>query len=105
MSVRFITEKKERVTAHVLLCMLAYYVEYHMRLKLLPMLFSKENPLQKRAQREDVVTPSKPSNKTKKKAHTKHTATGEKVISFASVLHELSGVCRMVVIHKGGIIE
>jgi len=92
--------KKERVTAHVWLCMLAYYVEYHMRLKLAPMLFAEENPLQRHAQREDVVAPSKPSKKTKKKAHTKHTATGEKVMSFASVLHELSGVCRMVVIPK-----
>lgn len=101
LQVRPIYHRKEhRVIAHVFLCMLAYYVEYHMRLKLAPILFAEENPLQRRAQREDVVAPSQPSETAKKKASKKKTETGEDVLSFASVLEKLSGVCRMVVIPK-----
>ncbi|MBK7238570.1 MAG: hypothetical protein IPI02_24400 [Sterolibacteriaceae bacterium] len=33
---------EQRVRAHVFLCMLAYYVEWHMRARLLPMLFDDE---------------------------------------------------------------
>ena len=83
-----------RVIAHVFLCMLAYYVEYHMRKKLAPMLFAEEKPLERRAQREDVVAPSQPSEAVKK------ADTGEKVMSFANVLDMLSGLCRTVVIPK-----
>src|SRR5260370_15751279 len=47
-----------RVRAHVFLCMLAYYLEWHMRKALAPMLFVDETP---REPREDVVSPKKPS--------------------------------------------
>ena len=80
--------------------MLVYYVAYHMRLKLAPMLFAQENPLHRCEQREDAVAPSEPSETAKKKASKKKTETGETAMSFASVLEKRSAVCRMVVISK-----
>ncbi len=88
---------KKRVVAHVFLCMLAYYVEYHLRRKLAPMLFADDDLEEKRVQRENVVEPSKPSDKAKKKAQTKQTQEGGKAMSYASVMEELSGLSRMVV--------
>jgi len=93
---------KNRVVAHVFLCMLAYYVEYHLRRKLAPMLFAEDDPAEKKAQRKSIVEPAKPSEQAKKKARTKRTATGEKALSFASLMDELSGLCRLVVVPKIG---
>ena len=69
--------KKNRVIAHVFLCMLAYYVEYHLRRKLAPILFAEDDPAGKAAQRKNAVEPGK------KKARTKRNHEGEKVMSFA----------------------
>ena len=92
--------KKNRVIAHVFLCMLAYYVEYHLRRKLAPILFAEDDPAGKAAQRKNAVEPAKPSPKAKKKARTKRTNEDEKVMSFAQVMEELSGLCRLVVVPK-----
>ncbi len=83
--------KQERVVAHIFLCMLAYYVEYHLRQKLAPMLFSEEDPEGKKAERKSIVEPAKPSAKTTKKARTKRTADGGKAMSYQAVMEELSG--------------
>jgi len=48
------------------------------------------------------VEPAKPSEQAKKKARTKRTATGEKALSFASLMDELPGLCRLVVVPKIG---
>ena len=93
---------KDRVVAHVFLCMLAYYVEYHLRRKLAPILFAEDDLEAKRVQRKSVVEPAKPSESAKKKAQTKRTATGEKVWSFAGLMDELSRLCRVMVIPKIG---
>ena len=92
--------KKNRVIAHVFLCMLAYYVEYHLRRKLAPMLFAEDDPAGKAAQRKNAVEPAKPSPRAKKKARTKRNNEGEKVMSFAEVMDELAGLCRLVVVPK-----
>ncbi len=91
---------QDRVVAHVFLCMLAYYVEYHLRRKLAPMLFAEDDLEARRTQREGVVEPAKPSKSAKKKAQTKRTKEGEKAMSFASLMQELSGLCRLVMIPK-----
>jgi len=91
---------KDRVTAHVFLCMLAYYVEYHLRQKLAPMLFAEDDPAGKQAQRKSVVEPAKPSEQATRKARTKQTSTGEKPLSFEGLMDELSGLCRLVVVPK-----
>ena len=80
--VRFTHRKKNRVIAHVFLCMLAYYVEYHLRRKLAPILFAEDDPAGKAAQRKNAVEPAKPSPKAKNKARTKRTNEDEKVMSF-----------------------
>ena len=49
----------ERVRAHVFLCMLAYYVEWHLRQRLAPLLFDDHEPAA--AERASVVAPAQPS--------------------------------------------
>jgi hypothetical protein len=62
----------DRARSHVLLCLLAYYVEWHMRSVLKPALFDdEENP----ATRPDPVAPKEPSLSAKAKARTKRTPT------------------------------
>ncbi len=93
---------QDRVVAHVFLCMLAYYVEYHLRRALAPMLFAEDDLEARRTQREHVVGPSKPSESAKKKATIKRTATGERVRNFEGLMEELSTVCRLMVKPKIG---
>ena len=92
--------RKKRVVAHVFLCMLTYYVEYHMCRKLAPMLFAYDDPEEKQAQQNDAVEPAK--LKAKKKAHTKKNEEGKTVMSFASLMTELAGLCRLVLLPKTG---
>jgi len=53
----------EWVRSHVFLCMLAYYVEWHMRQALAPILFDDDNKLGGEALRESVVAPARRSHK------------------------------------------
>ncbi|WP_331025353.1 hypothetical protein, partial [Longimicrobium sp.] len=46
---------EDRVRSHVFLCMLAYYLEWHMRQKLAPMLFDDTDKEQAEARRKSVV--------------------------------------------------
>src|SRR5438093_133007 len=50
-----------RVRAHVLLCMLAYYLQWHMRRSLAPMLFDEPDPAARAAQRTSPVAKAEPS--------------------------------------------
>ncbi|MCW5976814.1 MAG: transposase [Bryobacteraceae bacterium] len=49
----------DRVRAHILPCMLAYYVEWHMRQRLAPMLFDDDDKPQAQAARRSIVAPAK----------------------------------------------
>ena len=80
-----------RVRVHVFLCMLAYYLEWHMRKALAPMLFGDDAP---REPREDVVSPKKPSPSAARKARTKKTLDGAPVHSFQTLLADLSTIVR-----------
>src|SRR5271165_2497457 len=82
---------ENRVRAHVFLCLLAYYVQWHMRKALAPMLFGDELP---REPREDVVSPKKPSPSAARKARTKKTPDGAPVHSFQTLLADLSTIVR-----------
>ena len=53
--------RADRVRAHVLLCMLAYYVEWHMRSELAPVLFDDHDPEAAQQQRSSVVRPAQRS--------------------------------------------
>ncbi len=83
-----------RVRAHVLLCMLAYYVEWHMRQRLKPLLFDDEEPGAAEAARRSVVAPARVSDSAKAKARRKRTAEGFPVHSFRTLLDDLATLCR-----------
>jgi transposase len=82
--------KEQRVRAHVLLCMLAYYVEWHMRRDLAPILFDDHEPDAAEAKRESIVQPAERSDAALKKAATKRTADGLPVQSFRDLLADLA---------------
>jgi transposase len=79
-----------RVRAHVFLCMLAYYVEWHMRCKLAPILFDDHDKAGAEAQRESIVKPARRSTAALRKAKTKHTDQGLPVHSFQTLLEDLA---------------
>jgi len=60
----------DRVRSHVFLCMLAYYVEWHMREALAPVLFGEEDPDAAALQRQSIVAPAKASPAAENKART-----------------------------------
>jgi transposase len=80
----------ERVKAHVFLCMLAYYVEWHMRQALAPMLFDDEDREAAQAKRTSIVAPAQRSESALKKAVSKQTADGLPVHSFRTLLADLA---------------
>jgi hypothetical protein len=90
-----------RVRAHVLLCMLAYYLEWHMRRALAPMLFDDHDPDGREAQRSSPVAAAKPSEAARYKAICKCTApaNGEPlpVHSFRTLLADLATLTRNTV--------
>jgi hypothetical protein len=84
----------DRVRAHVLLCMLAYYVEWHMRQALAPLLFDDEDAAAAQAQRPSVVAPAQPSPKARRKASHQRTDEGEPVHSFQTLLSDLATIVK-----------
>jgi transposase len=83
-----------RVRAHILLCMLAYYVEWHMRQLLAPILFDDDDKPQAQAARTSIVAPAQRSEAAQRKAHTKQTSEGMKVNSFQTLLDDLATVVK-----------
>jgi transposase len=93
--------KAERVRAHVLLCMLSYYVEWHMRRALAPILFEDDDPAAGEALRSSVVAPAKRSPRAESKATTKQTSGGGPVHSFTTLLRDLGTIVKNRVQPKG----
>ena len=83
-----------RVRAHVFLCMLAYYVEWHMRQRLKPLLFDDDDAAAAEAARPSIVAPAEVSASAKDKARSKHTADGLPVHSFRTLLGDLATVAK-----------
>ncbi len=86
-----------RVRAHVFLCMLAYYIEWHMRQRLKPMLFDDEDAEGAEARRPSVVAPAEVSASARVKAATKRTPGGDPVHSFRTLLDDLATITRNTV--------
>ena len=84
---------EDHVRAHLFICMLAYYVEWHMRKALAPLLFDDEE-LDENRKRRDPVKPAKPSVSAKNKKEQKLTSEGFIVQSFDTLLEELGTRCR-----------
>jgi transposase len=80
-----------RVRAHVLICVLAYYVEWHLRRAWRPLLFEDEELDGARAVR-DPVAPAQPSDSVRRKKTTHRTAGGLPVHSFRTLLAHMG--CR-----------
>ncbi len=81
-----------RVRAHIFLCMLAYYVHWHMLEAWRPLLFCDED-LDAKASR-DPVAPAKRSAAAGHKANTKRTTDGLRLHSFQTLLQDLSTIVR-----------
>jgi transposase len=82
----------DRVRAHIFLCMLAYYVEWHMCEAWRSMLFADED-LNAKAQR-DPVAPAKRSATAEHKAHTHTLPDGTVAHSFRTLIEELATIVR-----------
>jgi len=82
--------KDERIRAHVLLCMLAYYVVWHMQRALAPLLFADEDPNAGRDRRASIVAPAKRSESAERKVRRKKNEDGLPVHSFRTLLRDLA---------------
>ena len=89
-----------RVRAHVLLCMLAHYVEWHLRERLKPLLFDDDDPAAAEAARASIVAPAQVSEAAKEKARSKRTANGHPVHSFRTLLGDLATIARNRVVPR-----
>ncbi len=84
----------DRVRAHVFLCMLAYYVLWHMQGALAPLLFRDGEPDAGRARRPSVVARAQRSRGAEEKAATKRTQNGEVVHDFHTLMADLATLAR-----------
>jgi transposase len=87
-----------RVRAHVLLCMLAYYLEWHMRQCLAPMLFDDTDKEEAEALRSSVVAQAQRSKAAVRKQTTGRTPDGLPVHSFHTLLADLATLARNTIV-------
>lgn len=80
----------ERVRAHIFLCMLAYYVEWHMRSDLKPMLFDDEFIKETRSTRPSAVAKAQRSAHAKNKDVTQRADDGLPLHSFQTLMQDLA---------------
>jgi transposase len=83
---------ENRVRAHIFLCMLAYYVEWHMREAWRELMFADED-LERKKHR-DPVAPAERSEAALEKAATRKLKDGSPVHSFRTLLEDLSTIVR-----------
>ena len=84
---------EDHVRAHIFICMLAYYIEWHMRKALAQILFHDEE-LELNKKISNPVTPAQTSPSAKIKKITKKTAEQLPVHSFETIIQELGTRCR-----------
>lgn len=90
----------DRVRAHILLCLLAYYVEWHLRQAWESLLFEDEELAVDRPRR-DPVAPARASASAQLKKRTHATSTGLPVQSFRTLLSHLGTQCRNTCVVAG----
>ena len=83
----------DRVRAHILVCLLAYYVEWHLKRAWAPLLFEEEELEARRVER-DPVAPAQPSDSVQRKKLNHQAEDALPVHSFATLLKELATRCR-----------
>jgi len=79
----------QRVPAHIFLCMLAYYVEWHLRRAWAPILF-EDDELERARRQRDPIRPAAPTASATRKKATHTTPEGLPVHSFETLLAELA---------------
>jgi len=84
----------DRIRAHVFICMLAYYVEWHMRRQLQSVLFEDHDKASAAASRNSIVAPAQRSESARRKERTRRTDDGYPVQSFQDALLDLGTLCR-----------
>jgi hypothetical protein len=89
---------EHRVRAHVFLCMPAYYVEWHMRARLAPMLYDDDDKDAAEALRASPVAKAERSPSALAKRATGRTADGAPVHSFRSLLADLATLARNTIV-------
>lgn len=90
---------EDRVRAHVLICMLAAYLVWHLRQALAPLCFADEDI----PRRHDPVAPAVRSAGAKAKDASKKNADGQSVHDLSSLLNHLSTLTRNTVVFPGGV--
>ncbi len=83
---------ENRVRAHIFLCMLAYYVEWHMRQAWAPLMFADEGQAAKLVR--DPVAPAKRSDAAMKKVLSRTLDDGSPVHSFQTLMAQLQSIVR-----------
>jgi transposase len=86
--------KDDRIRSHVFLCMLAYYVEWHLRGALSELLFDDHEREAAEATRKSIVSPAPRSEAAKRKEQGRRTPDGFPVQSFQCLLKDLATLCR-----------
>jgi transposase len=84
----------DRVRARIFLSMLAYYVEWHMRDRLAPLLFDDNDPAGASERRASVVAPAERSASAERKSRTRKADDGLTIHSFPDLLRQLGTLSR-----------
>jgi len=92
---------EHRVPAHIFLCLLAYYVEWHLRRAWAPLLFEDEERWEERKRR-DPILPAEPSASAQAKKRSHQTTDGFPAHSFETLLAELASRARVTYEFKSG---
>jgi transposase len=86
---------EQRVKAHIFICLLAYYVQWHLKRAWAPLIFADEDLQQHRADRDPVASAS-PTEDVQAKKTDRQTPDGNELQSFRTLLKELGTQCRSV---------
>ena len=88
---------EERVRAHVLICMLACYLTWHLRRALAPLTFTDDNP----PEQENPVAPARRSAAAQAKASHQYNPAGQPFYSFRGLLEHLATLTRNQIRYTG----
>ena len=91
----------DRVRGHVLICMLACYLSWHLRKAWAPLTYADENP----PQRDNPVAPARRSPSAEAKASRKATTGGQPARGFRDLLDHLATLTRQTITIEGHPIE